>query len=92
MLAADTVVYVGDLAPLFTAVRTRLAEDGCFLFTTESTVQGFDLGPKRRWRHSESYLRSTAERCGLQVAGLMACVPRTEAGAPVPGFAVALGK
>jgi predicted TPR repeat methyltransferase len=93
ILAADTIVYLGDLAPLFSAVRTRLADNGSFLFTTEKKEgDGFELGPKRRWRHSENYLLFEAGRACLAVAGLMACVPRTEAGEPVAGFAVALTK
>ena len=93
IFAADTVVYLGDLAPLFSAVQGRLEEGGSFLFTTESKEDdGFELGPKRRWRHSQAYLRSEAERAGLHVAGLVSCVPRTEAGAPVPGLAVGLGR
>jgi len=93
ILAADTVVYFGDLAPLFPAICARLAEGGSFLFTTESKAgEGFELGPKRRWRHSENYLRAQAARARLDVSGLMVCTPRTEAGEPVPGFAVALTK
>ena len=93
ILAADTVVYLGDLAPLFSAVRNRLDEGGSFLFTAESKQgDGFELGPKRRWRHSESYLRAQAEAAGLRIAGLMPCVPRTEAGEPVAGWAVAMTK
>jgi predicted TPR repeat methyltransferase len=73
ILAADTLVYLGDLEAVFQAVRARLRSDGYFLFTVE---QGegceFELGPKRRWRHSDGYLRATAERAGLAVAGLVA--------------------
>jgi predicted TPR repeat methyltransferase len=91
ILAADTVVYLGDLAPLFAAVAAHLVEDGMFLFTAESKEgEGFELGPKRRWRHSEPYLRAQAEKAGLEVAGLLAASPRAEAGVPVDGFAVAL--
>lgn len=93
ILAADTVVYLGDLAPLLSAIQSRLVDGGSFLFTTESQEDaGFALGPKRRWRHSEDYLRSEAARARLRVSGLMACVPRTEAGEPVAGWAVALFK
>ncbi|HLY04418.1 MAG TPA: methyltransferase domain-containing protein [Rhizomicrobium sp.] len=93
IFAADTIVYIGDLAPLFWAVRARLVEGGIFLFTAESQEgSGFGLGPKRRWRHSETYLRCDAERARLHVSGLMACVPRTEAGESVSGWAVALMK
>ena len=91
ILAADTLVYLGDLAPLFRTLGAHLAPDGYFLFTTEAKDgEGFELGPKRRWRHSEAYLREEAGLAGLAVAGLVAASPRTEANQPVAGFAVAL--
>ncbi|MGN6515126.1 MAG: methyltransferase domain-containing protein [Rhizomicrobium sp.] len=91
VLAADTVVYLGDLEKLLLAVAARLAEDGTFLFTAERKEgEGFELGPKRRWRHSERYLRAAAARAGLEVAGIMPASPRSEAGVPVEGLAVAL--
>ena len=91
ILAADTLVYLGDLGPVFAAVAGHLAPGGFFLFTAESKEEpGFELGPKRRWRHGEIYLRETAKRAGLSVAGLVSASPRTEAHQPVPGFAVAL--
>lgn len=90
ILAADTLVYLGDLSRVFEGVRKRLAPDGYFLFTTEAAAEGFELGPKRRWRHSDAYLRATAKAFGLSVAGLVAAAPRCEANQPVEGFAVAL--
>lgn len=91
ILAADTLVYLGDLTAVFHGARARLTPDGYFLFTTETKGgEGFELGPKRRWRHSEVYLRMTAQACGLSVAGLVAATPRHEANQPVEGFAVAL--
>jgi len=93
ILAADTLVYLGDLASTFQAAHDRLSPDGFFLFTVEkAAADGFELGPKRRWRHAESYLRDIAGRAGFQVAGLVAATPRHEAGEPVPGFAVALSR
>ncbi|HEX4271290.1 MAG TPA: methyltransferase domain-containing protein [Rhizomicrobium sp.] len=91
ILAADTLVYLGDLSTVFAAAHARLHPDGFFLFTVEmADREGFELGPKRRWRHSETFLRDLAERVGFQVAGLVAATPRHEAGVPVAGFAVAL--
>ena len=92
ILAADTLVYLGDLASVFRAARGKLSPDGFFLFTVEQAAAGFELGPKRRWRHSEAYLRDTAQAAGLSVAGLLEAAPRQEAGRPVEGFAVALTK
>jgi predicted TPR repeat methyltransferase len=93
ILAADTVVYLGDLEKLFAGVALRLAEDGMFLFTVEKTDgDGFELGPKRRWRHSESYLRRAAAHAQLNISGLVECSPRMEAGVPVDGLALALSR
>jgi predicted TPR repeat methyltransferase len=91
ILAADTLVYLGDLKTVFQAAPARLHPDGYFLFTVEKADgDGFELGPKRRWRHSEAYLRRLARRAGFTVAGLVAATPRREANQPVQGFAVAL--
>lgn len=91
ILAADTLVYLGDLLRTFEAAHARLHPDGYFLFTVEKAAgESFELGPKRRWRHSESLLRALAARAGFKVAGFVAATPRHEAGEPVEGFAVAL--
>lgn len=91
VLAADTLVYLGDLTATFSAVAQRLKSGGYFLFTVEKSAgPDFELGPKRRWRHSESYIRRIAAAEGFDVAGLLACSPRSEAGVPVEGLAVAL--
>ncbi|HEY6578240.1 MAG TPA: methyltransferase domain-containing protein [Rhizomicrobium sp.] len=93
IFAADSVVYLGDLAPLFAGAARRLACGAHFLFTLEKKDgEGFELGPKRRWRHSENYLRAEAKNAGLTLAGAMECQPRTEGGLPVAGLAVALAK
>jgi predicted TPR repeat methyltransferase len=91
LLAADTLVYLGDLEPAFERARRNLRDNGFFLFTVESKQgEGFELGPKRRWRHSEAYLREQAAKAGFDVVGFMAAVPRHEANQPIEGFAVAL--
>lgn len=93
VIAADTLVYLGDLGAVVAGANRRLRPGGLMLFTVEAGAgEGFDQGPKRRYRHSEIYLRRLAESHGFEVAGLMTCVPRLEAKAPIEGFAVALRK
>jgi predicted TPR repeat methyltransferase len=94
VLAADTLVYLGDLRATFASVSTQIKPGGFFLFTVEREAEGdgFSLGPKRRWRHSENYLRREAGDSGYTMAGLVNCSPRTEAGVPVEGYAVAMQK
>ena len=93
ILAADTLVYLGELSRTFEAAHARLNPNGQFLFTVEKAEgEGFELGPKRRWRHSEAWLRELARRTGFKIAGFVAATPRHEAGEPVQGFAVALAR
>ena len=93
ILAADTLVYLGDLKRVFEQAYARLSTDGWFLFTVEKAQgEAFELGPKRRWRHSEAYLRALADETGFAVAGFVAAEPRREANQPVEGFAVALSR
>jgi predicted TPR repeat methyltransferase len=91
ILAADTLVYFGDLGSVFRGASGRLMRGGSFLFTVEKAAgDGYELGPKRRYRHSEPYLRREAARASLDVVGLLECSPRDEAQMPVEGFAIAL--
>lgn len=93
ILAADTLVYLGDLGAVFAGAAGRLRAGGAFLFTVEhKDGEGFDLGPKRRWRHSQAYLKALASKSGFAVTGLVSCVPRHEAHVPVEGLAVALSR
>jgi predicted TPR repeat methyltransferase len=93
VLAADTLVYLGDLDAALAGAARSLVAGGHFLFTAEKKDgEGFELGPKRRWRHSESYLRDRAAHAGFDISGFVDCSPRSEAGVAVEGFAVALAK
>lgn len=91
ILAADTLVYLGDLGPAFRGARRRLKPAGFFLCTVEhQSDDGYALGPRRRYRHSEGYLRAEAARAGLEVMALLHCTPREDGGNPVNGLALAL--
>jgi len=91
VLAADTLVYLGDLAPIFSGAGRKLRPGGYFLFTVERKAgEGYALGEKRRYCHSEAYLRMESARAGFDIMGLMQCSPRMEAHKPVDGLAVAL--
>lgn len=90
VVAADVLVYLGALDKLFAGVRARLKPDGLWLFTTEQSAnEDFCLGEKRRYRHSERYLREQADAHGFDVASLIECVTRFEAGVAVPSWAAA---
>ena len=67
IVAADALVYIGDLAPLFAAVATALAPDGLFAFSVETCEgDGFKLEPTMRFAHSRPYVETKAREAGLQ--------------------------
>ncbi|MBM3582153.1 MAG: methyltransferase domain-containing protein [Alphaproteobacteria bacterium] len=91
IVAADALGYVGDLAPLFAAARVALRPGGRFAATAEDGgAADFILGPARRFRHGEAYLRRTAEGAGFAVAALERCELRRDRGEPVAGLAFIL--
>jgi predicted TPR repeat methyltransferase len=93
ILAADTMIYLGDLAPTFFGVAKRLDPEGFYIFAVESTAEGeWQQTPANRFRHSTAYLKAEAERAGLVFVDSMECTLRNEAGTPVTGLAVALQK
>jgi predicted TPR repeat methyltransferase len=93
IVSADTMVYLGDLAPTFRGVFNRLAAGGFYLFAVESkTGSGWEQTDVSRFRHSETYLKEEAARCGLDYFAQMDCTLRYEREEPVPGLGVALQK
>lgn len=86
--AADVLVYLGDLAPLFAAIRPLLAKGGVFAATVEEHhgTEDWLLQPQRRYAHSATYLRRLATAYDLQLRQLTECVPRTEKSQPVSGL------
>lgn len=93
-IACDTVIYLGDLVPLFTALAAKVSRSGWFVFSTErsdgmseeAAARGFEIGPTRRFRHTEAYLRDMAAHFGFEVASLDRDVLRTEKRVPVESF------
>lgn len=68
--AADVFIYVGDLSPVFAAVRRVLESGGIFCFSVElaaSDTAEFELLPSLRYAHCERYLRKLADLHGFRV-------------------------
>jgi predicted TPR repeat methyltransferase len=87
IVAADALVYFGDLAPLFAAVVTALTADGLFAFSVETCEGGgFRLEPTMRFAHSRSYLETTAREVGLRPLLIHQASTRREAGRDAPGL------
>jgi predicted TPR repeat methyltransferase len=91
LVAADVFTYVGDLAPLLAAARRALKADGIVIFTVETAGEptGYELDRSRRYRHSLSYVESTAKLQGFGCESLAVRL-RVEPAGPVPGFVFVL--
>ena len=85
-VAADVVVYMGDLAPLFGAAAVAIRAGGLLAFSTESwTGETYRLQPSGRFTHSAEYVRAVAAPAFAEHT----CVETTlrlEAGARLPGY------
>jgi predicted TPR repeat methyltransferase len=93
ILAADTMIYLGDLSPTFSGVARRLVPGGYYIFAVEAKEdEGWEQTRNNRFRHSLAYMREEAARAGLDFVDVMECSLRSEAKIPVAGYTVALRK
>lgn len=91
IIAADVLTYVGDLAPLFAAVRRHLTDGGLFAFTVQrNDGEGFVLGQEHRFSHSRAYVELLALQAAFEILKLDAAVSRQEKGTDVPGLVAVL--
>lgn len=95
IVATDVLIYVGNLAPLFSAVATHLAVDGVFAFSTETPddlIDGWYFQPSSRYAHSARYIEQLASANALRVIAHEATVIRSENATAVKGFLFILEK
>ncbi len=93
IVAADVLVYLGDLFPLFREAARVLQPGGLFAFTVQSHGgHGFNLGVDARYAHSEEYLRTVADVSGMPVVSFAKASTRQDRGLDVPGYAMVLTK
>jgi predicted TPR repeat methyltransferase len=93
VLAADVLVYVRDLLPVFAEVARVLEPGGLFAATLQSCPgDGVVLGEDGRYAHSAGLVRATADRCGFRVAQLDDVSVRRQGGVDVPGLLAVLSR
>jgi predicted TPR repeat methyltransferase len=64
-IAADVLIYLGDLAVLFEAAGRRAAPGSLFCLSTEEySAPGWTLQPNGRYAHHPDYVMETAGECG----------------------------
>jgi predicted TPR repeat methyltransferase len=87
VVAADVLLYLGDLAPVFAAARTALRPRGLFAFTVERGTGGsYALTPSGRYTHDGAYVEAEAARAGFALLERVEDWLRFEEGKPVGGL------
>lgn len=67
-LCADTVVYIGNLAPMARAVASAAAPGALLCLSTEDySGPGFKLLKTGRYTHSRDYVESTLQDCDFEL-------------------------
>ena len=90
-VAADVLVYFGDLSGVFRHARHALRDGGLFGFSVEAgDAQDFALRSTLRYTHSAAYLRRLAHDQGFAVEAIESAVLRQEDGDDVVGHLVVL--
>jgi len=86
VVAADVLIYLGDLAPLFAGVARVLRPGGRFAFTVEAAEgPGIELRPSLRYAHGTPAVLATAALHGFALVSQAAVVLREEQRVPVDG-------
>lgn len=88
LVAADVLMYLGDLAPVFDAAAAALRPGGRFAFTVEAGEgDRYQLGKQtHRFAHSKPYLEHLSRIFGFETETLEEITVRKEAGQPVRGL------
>jgi len=95
IVAADTMIYFGDLMPVLTAVSQALRPGGWFIFTLECCddgnslpASGHQLHASGRYRHHREYVERILQQVQCPLLQLSVETLREEVRQPVAGMLV----
>jgi predicted TPR repeat methyltransferase len=97
LVSGDTLIYLGQLEPLFEAAAHALREGGALIVTVErQTDEGssadFTMNRFGRYVHRADYILRVLADAGFNVLTSREEALRSEAGVPVPGLLVVAKK
>ncbi len=85
-VAADVLIYIGDLHELFKQVHRTAGDGAFFVFSTElHDGDGFVLRETARYAHAHAYVENVLRQNGISIVGHKTAPVRKERGSPVPG-------
>ena len=68
VLAADVIVYIGEIDPLFSAVADKISPNGLFLFSIEENEgEGYRLRQSGRYAYNRKYIKEISVKHGFLV-------------------------
>ena len=93
VVSADTLIYIGDLRPVFRAAAGALRNGGRFVFTLETgqneeAEQGYALARSGRYVHDPRWVVAQLAAAGFSDIHHDPCVLRFEEGQEVHGVLV----
>ena len=92
VVAADVIIYIGDLIPLFHAVAMTMRPGGLFAFSTELLIgEGYRVQPSGRFAHGLQYVRSIAAPYFIEHCSVETTI-RLQGERRVPGNVFAFGR
>ncbi len=95
VVAADVLIYIGDLGQVFGEVARVLRPAGLFAFSIEQPSQACDrfrLEPSGRYAQSLSYVRKLTRECGLAERNCQDVAIRKHGAQALPGQLLVLQK
>lgn len=91
VIAADTLVYLGELNSLFACVKAVLKPSGLFIFNTEISGDApFKMNQSGRFSHQQAYLQQLAEDYQFKIIRYEMDVTRLQNNEPVYGHIMLL--
>jgi predicted TPR repeat methyltransferase len=93
LVAADAIIYIGDLAPTFEAAASALRPGGWFVYSVEAgpSDERYAFSTHtRRYAHGDRYLRHLAGIYGFEEKAFDSVTGRMNRNEPVAAFLVVL--
>ena len=96
LVSADTLIYLGELAPMFAAAHAALRPGGTLVFTLESlpdaAAHDYRLTESGRYAHTRAGIAARLAAAGFASPAIAPVTPRFESGKPVQGWLVSVNR
>ena len=96
LVSADTLIYFGELAPVFAAAHAALRPGGTLVFTLEAlpddAAHDYRLTESGRYAHTRQGVAARLAAAGFASQAIAPASPRFEGGKPVQGWLLSAGR